>query len=107
METPESSSSAGSSVAEQVEAIESIDNEDIWSFPGDNRWQQVHGVYNTWEKFYDADFQEPRSAYISEAGPRALDAALVLQGRLDSRVSPEQSIGIVTRSDHLVAVSVV
>ncbi|KAA6408525.1 MAG: spc97 spc98 family [Lasallia pustulata] len=103
VETPESSSSAGSSVAEQVEAIESIDNEDIWSFPGDNRWQQVHGVYNTWEKFYDADFQEPRSAYISEAGPRALDAALVLQGRLDSRVSPEQSIGIVTRSDHLVA----
>ena len=107
METPESSSSAGSSVAEQVEAIESIDNEDIWSFPGDNKCEQIHGVYNTWEKFYDAAFQEPRSAYISEAGPGAFDATLVLQGRLDSSVSPEQSFGTVTRSDPLVAVSVV
>ena len=103
LETPESSSV--SSIAEQNEVIEGIDSEDIWSFSGDNGSDQIERIYNTWEKFYDRDFREPRSAYISEAGPGAFDAVLALHGNLDSSLSPKQPVGTVIRSDPLISVS--
>lgn len=104
LETPESSSR--SSVAEQNEAIESTDEADIWKLTDHNGSNQVERIYETWEKFYDGNFQEPRSAYISEAGSGVFDAVLALQGNLDSSVSVEQSVGTVIRSDPLIAVSV-
>lgn len=105
VETPESS--FGSSIAEQNEDLESIDEGDIWSFSRDNGSDQVKRIYSTWENFYDGDFQEPRSAYISEAGPGIFDEILALEGKLDSSGRSEQSVGIVIRSDPLVSVSVV
>lgn len=104
LETPESSS--GSSVAEQNEAIESTDEADIWKLTDHNGSNQVERIYETWEKFYDGNFQEPRSAYISEAGSGVFDAVLAFQGDLDPSVSVQQSVGTVIRSDPLIAVSV-
>lgn len=105
LETPESSSD--SSIAEQNEAIESTDEDDIWKFTDDDENDQIERIYGTWEKFYDGNFQEPRSAYISEAGSGGFDAVLALQGKLDSSVSSVQSVGTVIRSDPLISVSVV
>lgn len=105
LETPESSSP--SSVTEQNEATESTDEGDIWILTDNNGCDQIERIYGSWEKFYDGNFQEPRSAYISEAGPGVFDAVLALQGNVDSSVSLEQSVGTVIRSDPLISVSVV
>ena len=68
--------SSTSSVAEASEIASQLEG-NIWSFPDVNEKEQIPAIRETWEAFYDVHFQEPRNPYISEAGPRAFDAALV------------------------------
>ncbi len=37
--------------------------------------------FKSWETFFDRNFEEPRTIYLSEGGPSVLDAALNLPHR--------------------------
>ena len=69
-----------SSVLSSVESIELPPalEEDIWAFPSAKEEEQVTLKSKSWECFYDKDFQEPRTVYISEGGPEAFGAALTI-----------------------------
>ncbi|KAI9691402.1 MAG: hypothetical protein M1820_009674 [Bogoriella megaspora] len=48
----------------------------------------------SWEGFQNPNHNEPRSAYLSEAGPRVFDAALALKARRQSQaVTSDRSLG--------------
>ena len=51
-----------------------MEDEDIWVSAADSSSAKT-GAEPTWETFYDRDFQD-QSLYLSEAGPRAWDAAV-------------------------------
>ena len=54
----------------------------------DDPWSDVNlfnksdrpSKFKSWETFYDKGFKDPRTAYVSEGGPLAFDAALRLHG---------------------------
>ncbi|KAL9026242.1 MAG: hypothetical protein Q9196_005060 [Gyalolechia fulgens] len=52
--------------------------EDLWSAKGILEPGKPPVDIKSWERFHDKSFKEPRNVYISEAGPRVLDAALEL-----------------------------
>ncbi|KAJ5091572.1 hypothetical protein NUU61_006442 [Penicillium alfredii] len=51
----------------------------------------------TWERYYDPNFREPPSAYLSEWGPRGFDAALECQAETKGR-----ELGRLVHSDVLI-----
>lgn len=64
-----------SSSPESFEVPEDLEK-DIWSFPNTDRSGRVITGLNSWENFYDRNFQEARTVYISEGGPQVFDAVL-------------------------------
>lgn len=64
-----------SSVVSAADSFEDLETVDIWSFPHDLEEQKAI-LSRSWETFFDKTLQEPRTAYISENGPQALDAVL-------------------------------
>lgn len=70
-------SSLYGSTDESIEDAESVE-EDPWS--NVNLFIQCDrpSEFKSWEVFYDKGFKEPRTAYLSEGGPLAFDAALRL-----------------------------
>ncbi|MCJ1249728.1 hypothetical protein MMC30_006954 [Trapelia coarctata] len=73
--TSASESSAVSLQGDEPETIE-IPQDDIWVEAGSDNGPPKERWLKTWEAFYDPGFKEP-ILYISEAGPRAFDAALL------------------------------
>ena len=69
--------SSVSSSPESFEVPEVLEN-DIWSFPDTDQSGRINTALNSWEKFYDRNFQEFRTVYISEGGPQVFDAALAV-----------------------------
>ena len=67
--------SSVSSSPESFEVPEALE-EDIWSFPDTDQSGRTNTKLNSWENFYDRNFQEIRTVYISEGGPQVFDAAL-------------------------------
>lgn len=67
-----------SSVLSSAESFDLLEPLDIWSFPIDPKEKKVP-KFNSWEKFNDKTFQEPRTTYISEGGPLVFDAILAAQ----------------------------
>ena len=67
-----------SSVSSSPESFEvpEVLQEDIWSFPDTDQSRHINTALNSWERFYDSNFQESRTVYISEGGPQVFDAAL-------------------------------
>ncbi|KAL8733168.1 MAG: hypothetical protein Q9181_003699, partial [Wetmoreana brouardii] len=67
-------SAASSDHEEHRESVRIL--EDLWS--SKEILEPLNGQLEvkSWERFHDKDFQEPRSVYISEAGPRIFDAVL-------------------------------
>lgn len=59
----------------------------------------------SWEKFYDPTFKEPRTIYLSEAGPRALDATLILH-KQGTDTSVYTSNGRLVKSGPMLMVSI-
>ncbi|MCJ1402886.1 hypothetical protein MMC11_006107 [Xylographa trunciseda] len=77
----ELSSLESSSISVDDEKPEgSIQNsqEDIWAFAGNNDHFPCAQNSKTWEHFYKPEIKE-KSPYLSEAGPRAFDAALAVE----------------------------
>ncbi len=66
-------SSIGSFLCQEQEG------EDIWSSTQIIDPGPQPAVLKSWEKFYHKASKEPRTAYISEGGPGAFDAALISQ----------------------------
>jgi hypothetical protein len=50
-------------------------DEDIWTLPDITR-PKISAVLTSWDSFLHPSHLEPRTTYLSEAGPRAFDAAL-------------------------------
>ena len=67
-----------SSVSSSPESFEvpEVLEEDIWSFPDTDQSGHIITGLKSWERFYDRNFQESRTIYISEGGPQVFDAAL-------------------------------
>ncbi|MCJ1431494.1 hypothetical protein MMC27_000847 [Xylographa pallens] len=63
-------------------------NEDVWAFVRNADSLPLARKPRTWERFYSRDINE-KSPYLSEAGPRAFDAALV--AGIDTGVSGEDT----------------
>ena len=72
--------SSVSSSPESFEVPEVLET-DIWSFPDTDQSGGIDTALNSWERFYDRNFQESRTVYISEGGPQVFDAALALAAR--------------------------
>lgn len=89
-----------SSSAESIAALETLD-EDIWALPDSDVKAQTPFEFKSWEKFFDKSFQEPRSVYISEAGPRAFDTALAAQSKYNADGGGSQIHGHVVQSRSL------
>ena len=64
---------------EILQPVETAD-EDIWALVQDDTYEIQTQELRTWERFYNHAPKEP-ATYISEAGPRVLDAALSLSSR--------------------------
>ena len=94
--------SSVSSLVESFDIPESVP-EDVWCFPVPSENQETRlAKLKTWEVFCDASFQEPRSVYISEAGPEAFDAALAAPAA-DIGGPRSQTSGRVIHSEVLIA----
>lgn len=50
-------------------------DEDIWTLP-DITQPKISAALTSWDNFLQPSYLEPRTTYLSEAGPRAFDAAL-------------------------------
>lgn len=74
------------------------EQEDIWKFVLDLGPANADVKFYTWEAFLQPTHEEPRSAYISEAGPGAFDAAL--QAKAQAR-GASKTAGSILRSDVL------
>ena len=61
-----------------TESFEVLETLDIWSFPVDPKEREAPHS-KSWEKFYNKNFQEPRTPYISEGGPQVYDAILAAE----------------------------
>ncbi|EKG14037.1 Spc97/Spc98 [Macrophomina phaseolina MS6] len=89
-------SSVSAHPAQQLPETEAPDN-DIWRESADLGPVHEDVKFHTWESFEEPGFQEPRHAYIAEAGPEAFDAALVRMQQIDS----SKQAGRVVRTDIL------
>ena len=99
------SSSESSSISLDYEkpegSIQEAEEEDVWAFAGNVDLTGCAQNLRTWERFYKRDIIE-KTPYLSEAGPRALDAALVFGN--DTATSGEHiSKTRIVRSDPLLA----
>ncbi|KAL2037967.1 hypothetical protein N7G274_009186 [Stereocaulon virgatum] len=67
-----------SSISSATESFEppKVLEEDIWAFSRSNEKGQSFAKFKSWETFYDKEFTEPQTVYVSEGGPRVFDAAL-------------------------------
>lgn len=81
---------------QQAPESEAADN-DTWKEAADLGPAREHVKFHTWEAFEKPGFQEPRHAYIAEAGPDAFDAALVRMQHMD----PAKQAGRIVRADIL------
>ena len=94
-----------SSVTSSAESIDipEVVEDDIWRFPKQDEKEHTIVTIKTWDNFHDKTFREPRSVYISEAGPQAFDAALVAQAghTTDGKSGPDP--GLVIQSGPLLA----
>ena len=61
-----------------TESFEVLEALDIWSFPVDPEEREAPHS-KSWETFYNKNFQEPRTPYISEGGPQVYDAILAAE----------------------------
>lgn len=77
LKTPTSVEPLYESIDDTTEDAESVE-ENPWSDA--NLWIQSSrpSEFRSWEIFYDKAFKEPRTAYLSEGGSLAFDAALCL-----------------------------
>lgn len=89
-----------SSSAESTTVLETLE-EDIWALPDSDVKAQTLFEFRSWEKFFDKSFQEPRSVYISEGGPRAFDAVLATQPKYHADGKGSQIHGHVVQSRSL------
>ncbi|MCJ1381197.1 hypothetical protein MMC17_004306 [Xylographa soralifera] len=86
---------------EKPEGLIRETNEDVWAFAGNVDSFPRAQKPRTWERFYNRDVKE-KSPYLSEAGPRAFDAALV--AGIDTGVSVEDTHEThIVQSDPLLA----
>lgn len=96
LEDPESLEQ--SSVTSSIDQIELRDiiQEDVWSLLPSFDNNVDHARLKSWETFYNRDFYEPRTIFISEAGPRVFDAALAAHANNTSReTSPSSSARVI------------
>ena len=93
---PALDASSISSTAESLDLSDPLEA-DTWSFPESDEKEQTPAKLKTWETFYDNGFNEPRTVYISETGPRVFDAALVAEADNPGSCSTS-SPGVVIRS---------
>lgn len=92
-------SSVQSSIC-SVKVPETLEVE-IWSFPEIEQDEQEPAKIQSWEAFYDKNFQELRTVYISEAGPQVFDAALAVKTEHDSTGKRYRDVGRVVQSGPL------
>ena len=95
-------SSSISSAPESV-AFPEVFEEDIWSFLRSDEKEQTFAKFKSWETFYDKDFKEPQTVYISEGGPRVFDAALDTSFESTAEDGSSQGPGRVIQSGPIIA----
>jgi hypothetical protein len=82
----------GSTLSSDPEPQHEEQEEDIWKIALDVGPLDKDISYYTWETFQNQDYKEPRSAYISEAGPQAFDAALQVHAKESGKMSTQNVI---------------
>ena len=94
-----------SSISSAPESFEfpEVFEEDIWSFPRSDEKEQTLAKFKSWETFYDKDFKEPQTVYISEGGPRVFDAALDTSFESTAEDGSSQGPGRVIQSGPIIA----
>jgi len=76
---------------------------DVWSFPKSDEKEQIPTKPRSWETFHDKSFVEPRTVYISEAGPLVFDAALAAGDGGETSAGTASTPGTVIQSGPLLA----
>ncbi|KAI9877847.1 MAG: hypothetical protein M1830_002650 [Pleopsidium flavum] len=69
-----------------------VQDEDIWITEDLLGAEKTKLIYRSWDAFTDTTTKEPCSAYLSEGGPQAFDAALSLDSRNGSRKSAPPNV---------------
>lgn len=88
-----------SSVLSSAESFELPETPDVWAFPFDEEEEKFPPL-KSWESFYNKNFQEPQTTYISEGGSQVFDAILAAQNG-DLAEETKQVCGSITRDDCL------
>lgn len=78
--------------------------EDPWSIAQNIISDEKTLGFKSWESFCDKSFNEPRIIYLSEGGPRALDAALTLNNQ-GVEAFPYKPNGVIVKSSPMLIVS--
>lgn len=102
LETPVTVESSYESTNDSTDDTESVE-EDPWSDVNLLFWSDKPSEFKSWEIFYDKGFKEPRTAYISEGGSLALDAALQLD-TCGTENAPNKRNGRVVKSTPMLRV---
>ncbi len=99
IDTPGESSASSDVGHDEAPAIQ---HEDIWITEDFLGAEKNKVIYRSWDAFTDQTTKEPCSAYLSEGGPQAFDAASSLQAKDDS---PESAPPNVVQSKDFTMVS--
>lgn len=91
-----------SSVLSSSESFATPETLDVWAFPFDVEKEKAPQL-KSWETFYDKNFHEPRTTYISEGGPKVFDVILAAQDADTQDDGLDRRSGCVVRSDALVS----
>lgn len=78
-----------------------LSQEEVWAFDTFDADTPRANAKKSWERFYDKDFQEPRTLLVSERGPRIFDFALDAQSKIISDGRPNYCPGQVFQSEQL------
>ena len=87
---------------ESLEAPEAVE-EDVWTCLQNIRDDRVSTNFKSWETFYDKPFQEPKTAFLSEAGPHVFDAAVVKSAEDETSATVAFTSGHVIQSEALLS----
>ena len=97
LESLELSSTSSTTTSNSLFPIQEQEEEDVWSSASILVPGPVPAELKSWERFYDRSLRQPRTAYISEAGPSAFDAILALPSTNSQSDVPKDPVGHVVQ----------
>lgn len=106
LENPELSSASSLNGSNGLFPCQEQEEEDVWSATQILDPGSEPADFKSWDRFYAKALKEPRTAYISEAGPSAFDAALTSLATGPGSILPTESSGRVLQSGPVLTVGV-